>query len=763
MEKKKVNRKTVFVASALFIAIFAQVGFFGSVVAPIGQEHNIWGTNATAGDLDPGSEITTPARIITAWIDGVNYGSNWTWDDQGLYDLYVKGDDWGLDGYNYVKDGGWDGDAIYYFLDYDPMDYYLNISSHTSTFDTSAYELVDDIFFDTATYTDPALGGDTFLRGIKINEIVLSPDDAGNQYVYLYDREGELTAADIEGNYYLEKNDGTTPNGPSFDFSGTPGSVVAAGGGLYYVELPATDWLNSQDELKLVWENPGGSTDNICNGTDVIVDRVEWGDYHNNINPVTPPDDREYDNTTLVDYPDAPVFNEGLVRSTTGVDTDDCASDFTILTETGRAGIPTEPVMDYIVITATPGGAALPGGSVPSGFTEYGYCSAYNNTYGYMGVVNANWTVDGGDASLLNGTPNIHAGIDVGTIPLVDIWFNASIGGKTYSVLYNIGEGMPGAPTGLMVHKGGGLWGGIAGDLVLEWTAPTVDYGLLVANVVYYDMDLSDGFQYTTYVVFGVNATGAGTTDGCLLPGWDADANNYAFIVRTTGDVPGGPNENSIGTNMGYKYIITLQKNPSTGTQFRWISLPYYCDYTMASDICDTGAEFPDNTVIDLLVKWNFATQTYDSRYWSSFPPPAHWQDDFAINPGDALGVIITTDVPYDWSIVGSYDDTVQFELLKNPATGTQFMTMSLPYHKDYVSASDICGPGMEFTDNTYFDNLVQWNFVTQTYDSRYWSSVPPPAHWQGDFTINASPGDALGFIVTADTSYYWTPAVITV
>jgi hypothetical protein len=298
---------------------------------------------------------------------------------------------------------------------------------------------------------------------------------------------------------------------------------------------------------------------------------------------------------------------------------------------------------------------------------------------------------------------------------------------------------------------------------VLEWTAPTVDYGLLVANVVYYDMDLSDGFQYSTYVVFGVNATGAGTTDGCLLPGWDANANNYAFIVRTTGDVPGGPNENPTGTNMGYKYVITLQKNPATGTQFRWISLPYNCDYTMASDICDTGAEFPDNTVIDTLVKWNFVTQTYDSRYWSSFPPPAHWQDDFAINPGDALGVIITTDVPYDWSIVGSYDDTVQFELLKNPATGTQFMTMSLPYHKDYVSASDICGPGMEFTDNTYFDNLVQWNFVTQTYDSRYWSSFPPPAHWQGDFTINASPGDALGFIVTADTSYYWTPAVITV
>ena len=379
--------------------------------------------------------------------------------------------------------------------------------------------------------------------------------------------------------------------------------------------------------------------------------------------------------------------------------------------------------------------------------------------------------------------------------PLMDLWFNDTTvtGGSTYyysvkvciigyqnndpglvenyqcqyfsegsvAIVANTSGGVPGAPSELRVHKGGDIWGGNQGDIVLNWTAPFIDFGLLVKNIVYYDMDITDGFQYTSFIEFDPNASAGGDPDWCILPGWEADPNNYSFIVRTTGDVQGGL-ENLTGTNIGYKYIMTLQKNPGFVTQFKWLSIPYHSDYTKASDICGPLEEFTNNTIIDTLVKWNFTTQKYDYRHWALFPPPAHWQGDFVINPGDALGVIVTTNVSYEWSIVGSHNDSFQFELIKNPAPNTQFRTLSLPYHKTYNFASDICSPVGDFNDNTVIDTLVHWNFTTQRYDRRYWAAFPPPPHWSGDFAITLPPGDTLGFIITTDIANYWTPEVIT-
>ena len=411
-----------------------------------------------------------------------------------------------------------------------------------------------------------------------------------------------------------------------------------------------------------------------------------------------------------------------------------------------------------------------------------------NNTYGLIaGYTVYRSTTNDSDLnwSLVGGSVNA---------PLNDLWFNDTnvIGGVDYYYSLKVcfvgyqyddpgqvdnyqnqyfgegsapmpsfpSEGIPGAPTDLKVHKGGEEWAGSLGDIVLNWTAPVIDFGYLVKNIVYYDMDITDGFQYTSFIEFDPNASAGGDPDWCILPGWDADSNNYSFIVRTTGDTQGGL-ENLTGTNIGYKYIMILQKNPGFVTQFKWVSIPYHCDYTKASDICGPMEEFTDNSVIDTLVKWNFTTQGYESRHWALFPPPAHWQDDFIINPGDALGVIVTTNTPYEWSIVGSHNDLLQIVLKRNP-TGQQFMTLSLPYHKIYKNASDICGPGKEFPDNTIIDTLVHWNFTAQKYDRRYWAPFPPPASWQVDFAITPSPGDALGVIITTDTAYYWTPEVIT-
>jgi hypothetical protein len=302
--------------------------------------------------------------------------------------------------------------------------------------------------------------------------------------------------------------------------------------------------------------------------------------------------------------------------------------------------------------------------------------------------------------------------------------------------------------------------------LVLNWTSPTINHSHIKYNIVYYDTDLSNGFQYTDYMYFAPNSTNPGDPDWCILEGFLADSNDYAFIVRTTNNTVGN-NENETGTNVGYKYVMDLQKNPGPGTQFKWISLPYFCDYTKFSDIVGPGKEFTDNTNIDTLVKWNFTSQKYDKAQWVPFPLPAHWEMkyDYAINPGDSLGVIITTDVLHEWKIVGSHDDTFEVIFEKNPGPGTQFKTASLPYHKTYQLFSDIVGPGKDFVDNTVIDTMVQWNFTAQRYDKAQWVPFPLPAHWEmkWDYTINLSPGDALGFIVTTAAAVPWTPQVMSI
>jgi hypothetical protein len=308
---------------------------------------------------------------------------------------------------------------------------------------------------------------------------------------------------------------------------------------------------------------------------------------------------------------------------------------------------------------------------------------------------------------------------------------------------------MPGEPTDLRVHINGN-------DLDLEWLAPTTDYGFLVKNIVYYDSDLSDGFQYTSYQVFDPANSGPGTPDGATLTGMYADANNYAFIVHTTGDTgQGGPFENPIGTNVGYKYGISLLKNMVKSSQLV-VSVPYHNDWTMASDITGAGTEFTDNTIIDTISKWNYTLQTWEARSWNGLF--MWWEDDFPVNPGDALVVTVTTTSPYLWKLVGAYDDTFDFVFLQNVGKSSQIFT-SLPYHKSYVMASDVTGPGTEFIDNAIVDTVSQWNYIDQTWNSRSWNGLF--MWWEDEFPIFAAPGDHLVFTITTTSPYNWQPQVI--
>jgi hypothetical protein len=665
MERKTFNTISVLVVGIMIAAVFAPIG---SVVAPVGKQHNIY-WSAEQGP-NPGSTSAAADSEITAWIDGVSYGKNTT-DTQGKFDLYVDGDTWGLE-YDYYKSGGYTGDLTQYFLDYDPMQYEFDIAAYTSSFIFGDYEN-ETVYFDTETESDSYYqitygDGDTFLRGLKINEIVLDPNDGMPQYVYILDPMNQLAEAEVENashGYYLQQDDptGHTPNGPIFDFNVESAWVIKTGA-YYYINLSGYSLDTTAGELKLVWKNPkiwgsGEETaDNIANGTDVIVDRVEWGN-HTNANAT------DYDNTTMVDVIDLPGAGQSLWRQpAAGDDTDDCYVDFTI-------------------------------NPVP--------------------------------------TPRLAGPAIAGT---------------------------PGSPKDLRVHKGGGAWGGGANDIVLNWTAPSMDYNYLNVNILYYDTDFSDGFQYSiaNMIYFEPNSTAANDPDWCILPGWLADANNYVFRINTSYDfssLEGSMYENMIGTNVGYKYGISLQKTGPTLTNFLWISLPYYCDYTKASDIA--GPEFADNSTIEKVSRWDYDTQSYEHRTWVSFPFP-QWSGEFTINPGETIAVTVTAETPVTWNIVGAYDDTLQFTLIETPPDKTNFYWLSFPYHRLDQKASEITD--VEFADNSTIEKVSQWVYATQSYEHRTWVAFPFP-QWSGEFTINASPGDAIAFTITADVEYYYMPEVM--
>jgi hypothetical protein len=278
-----------------------------------------------------------------------------------------------------------------------------------------------------------------------------------------------------------------------------------------------------------------------------------------------------------------------------------------------------------------------------------------------------------------------------------------------------------------------------------------VDYGFLVKNIVYYDSDLSDGFQYTSYQLFDPLSSNPGDPDGEVLAGMLADGNEYAFIVRCTGDTgQGGPFENPTGTNVGYKYIETLLKNPTTTSQL-FISMPYFSDWTKGEHIAGPDGEFIDNTIIDSVLVWNYTSQQLDYRSFGLFG----WENNVTINPGDIVGVTIITTSPYDWKIVGSYDDTFEFTLLKNPTTTSQIFC-SLPYHTTYQRAEHLTGTGNDFVDNTIVDSVLKWNFTAQALNYRSFGLFG----WEGNFTIDPMPGGHIGFTIITTSPYQWKPRV---
>ncbi len=315
--------------------------------AAIPVPHNTYGQAKDSNGVEFAN-----GSFVSSWIDGVMYGWNWTFYDggnpdpanrSGRFDIDTAGNHITIPGdpdTPWVKEGGdQDVDDIMYAWG-DMTEITLTLGSPTSIFEqTTVWRtfVAEHVNLSIAPTQPPALP--------KINNIVTQPSDGmATQYIYIYGPEG--TPMD---EFYLEKNDGQLHNvATRMSLTGTISETLH-----FYVDLGATDYLDVDgDELKLVWENPGGPGTPFS-GMDVVVDRVEFnatvGGTHYG----------EPDNTIMPDAV-APVFGNEIRRQpTAGSDTNDCSVDFLTDMVTGRP-----PNPPYPLTVETGGQASGPGQTI---------------------------------------------------------------------------------------------------------------------------------------------------------------------------------------------------------------------------------------------------------------------------------------------------------------------------------------------------------------------------------------------------------------
>jgi len=116
MNKRRMSGRTGSGASVLILAILVSVVFLpvftsiSSAAPPI--PFNRWGVG-----YDVAENPLANGTMIAAFIDGVKYGTNYTWTSEGLgkgsYNMDTIGDD---PTSNNVKEGGDEGDPIMYVI-----------------------------------------------------------------------------------------------------------------------------------------------------------------------------------------------------------------------------------------------------------------------------------------------------------------------------------------------------------------------------------------------------------------------------------------------------------------------------------------------------------------------------------------------------------------------------------------------------------------------------------------------------------------------
>ncbi|UCE38177.1 MAG: right-handed parallel beta-helix repeat-containing protein [Thermoplasmata archaeon] len=188
-------------------------------------------------------------------------------------------------------------------------------------------------------------------------------------------------------------------------------------------------------------------------------------------------------------------------------------------------------IVDRIEITDTPNGTILEGGLVMVGFLEWGNCSAYNDTEGFISTVIANWTVEGGLAQLLGPTPSETNGIDIGTTPSI-VWFNASYNGHKTNVVYVLA--LPSSPQNVSKDSGKSF-------IHLSWKAPESNGSAPITGYIIYRGDAADNLTKVTEVVDIFDYNDTGVVNGVT----------YYYAVSANTNIGEGPKSDAIPITAG--------------------------------------------------------------------------------------------------------------------------------------------------------------------------------------------------------------------
>ncbi|MCJ2670726.1 MAG: hypothetical protein LN416_09515, partial [Candidatus Thermoplasmatota archaeon] len=237
MHEKRKASISVILVMVFVLGLFIPMSQHARAAIPV--PHNQYGHA-----LDIGGVEYAPGYLMSAWIDGVMYGWNWTFDDPldpewpvsnwtSKIDIDTDGNQVTIPGdpdTPWVKEGGDHNiDDIMYVWG-DMTQYVVSLGSASTIFEQTTIWTTFDYFYSDLTIAPtqpPALP--------KINNIVTLPGDAGTQYIYIFGPPG--TSMD---EFYLEKNDGQLHNAATrMNLTGTISETL-----YFYVDLGATDYLD---------------------------------------------------------------------------------------------------------------------------------------------------------------------------------------------------------------------------------------------------------------------------------------------------------------------------------------------------------------------------------------------------------------------------------------------------------------------------------------------------------------------------------------
>jgi hypothetical protein len=274
-------------------------------------------------------------------------------------------------------------------------------------------------------------------------------------------------------------------------------------------------------------------------------------------------------------------------------------------------------------------------------------------------------------------------------------------------------------------------------DVVLTWNMVTTDTLGNAETVHYYVVYRSTSPSFIPDVSDSVGATiqpdTVYTDAGALTSG-----NSYYYLVKAV-DIA---RNRSAKSNMGYKLNKFFNENASSSDR-NWVSLPWYSNYTVASDLTDdlSSAGVPLIKIVNLR-----DDQLYENWLWD--PDFLEWYgDDFSIAPG--RGYEMETTIDTSLFLVGANNPNGLVNLNEN-ATTTDRNWISIPYNAIYSTVSDITA--------SYSPSGVPLIKIVNLRDDQLyenWLWDPDFLEWYGDdFSIVA--GRGYEFESTLDTT--WNP-----